>query len=186
MKLDEYNLEAYKFIRIEIDNRVQLHYKMVMWKIAIGGSLIAFLVDKIKTFPISPFMLAAIFLFLMDIIIVENLGHIRSAGRFIKDNIENFRAKNRIIKWENDFAQAGNNWGCFSISGYVFGIWIIAPFLIIISFIIDFDPTDKLDLSVLMVALYLAGYSLFLITKELGANKIFHIEKSPSPIKDES
>jgi hypothetical protein len=183
MKLTEYNIEAFKFIRLEIDNRVQMHYKMVMWKIALGGALIAFLLKEGQSLAVSPFLISAIFLFLMDIVIVENLGHIRSAGVFIKNNVENFEEKDEIIKWEGDFAQAGDSWGCFSIHGYIWGIWIIAPLLVIGGFATDFNPTNKLDLGVLIILLYLAAYSLFLINKELGSNRKININPSKSPIK---
>ena len=62
MKLSEYNIEAFKFIRLEIDNRVQMHYKMVMWKIALGGALVAFLLEKGQSLTASPLLVAAIFL----------------------------------------------------------------------------------------------------------------------------
>lgn len=119
----------------------------------------------------------------MDVVIVENLGHIRAAGQFVRDNIENCKNKSEIIKWEGDFAQAGDNWGCFSVQGYIFGIWIIAPLLLITGFVVDFNPTEKMDIAVLIVALYLGAYSLFLITKELGSKNIINIKKSKSPIK---
>jgi hypothetical protein len=182
MKINEYNIEAYRYIRTEIDNRVQMHYKMVMWKIALGGGLIAFLIDKGQSIPISPFILSAIFLFLMDVVIIENLGHIRGAGRFVRNNIENFTNKNSIITWERDFAQVNGNW-CFSVQGYVFGIWIIAPLLLIVGFAVDFDPTKKMDIAVLIVSLYMGGYSLFLVTRELGSKKVIPIEQSESPLK---
>lgn len=183
MRLSEYNIEAFKFIRVEIDNRVQMHYKMVMWKIALGGALIAFLLEKGQSIAVPPFLISAIFLFLMDIVIVENLGHIRSAGAFIKNNVENFEEKDDIIKWESDFAQAGDSWGCFSTWGYILGIWMIAPLLVVGGFVTDFDPVDKLHLGVLIIALYLGAYSLFLITKELGSDRNIKIHPSKSPIK---
>jgi len=183
MKLNDYNLEAFRFIRLEIDNRVQTHYKMVMWKIGLGLGVLAFLIEKGKDIPLSPYMLVAIFLFLMDIVIIENLGHIRSAGQFVKNNIENYNESSKIIKWESDFAQGGDNWGCFSAHGYIFGIWIIAPLLMTASFIIDFNTTSKSDIAVLIIALYLLAYSLYYIIKELGANKPNKIIPSDSPIK---
>jgi len=70
MTVNDYNLEAYKYIRMEIDNRVQTHYKMVMWKIGLGLSILAFLIDKGKSIPISPYIIVSIFLLLMDIIII--------------------------------------------------------------------------------------------------------------------
>ena len=182
MKKDEYNLEAYKFIRQEIDKRIDIHYKTIMWKVIVAGAIIAFLLDKGKSIPISPYVIAPIFLFLMDIIILENLGQIKSAGVFIKKNIETFEGNDLIIKWENDFAQAGNNWGCFSTFGYILGIWIIAPMILIGGFIFDFDVKNNVDIFTYIIALYLAIYSLFLIFNELSWKNETHIIKSKSPL----
>lgn len=183
MKLDEYNLEAYKYIRLEIENRVQTHYKMVMWKIALGGTILAFLFEKGTSLPLSPFFISAIFLLLMDIVITENLGQIRSAGYFVKKNIENFTENSSIIRWESDFAQAGAGWGCFSVQGYVMGIWIISPLLIILGILIDFDKTNNIHLVSLAINVFLLFWSLKMIMDNLGANRYIHIEDADSPIR---
>ncbi len=183
MKLDEYNIEVFKSIRVEINERVKIHYLMVMWKIALGGGFVGFMIEKGSSIPIPPLFLGAIFLFLMDIVIVENLGHIRSSGLFIKQNIENYNNQDEIIKWESDFAQADNSWGCFSAKGYIFGIWIIAPFMALGGFYMNFNPIDKLHITTLAVIIYYAGYSLYLINKELGNQRFINIKQSKSPIK---
>ena len=182
MKKDEYNLEAYKFIRQEIEKRLDIHYKVIMWKIIVAGAMIAFLLDKGKNIPISPYVITSIFLFLMDIVIVENLGHIKSAGAFIKKNIETFEGNNLILKWENDFAQTNGNWGCFSAFGYILGIWSIAPLILIGGIIFDFDSQNNVDIFTFFIAGYLGIVSLYLIFNELSLDKESGISKSKSPL----
>ncbi len=183
MKLSEYNIEAFKFIRSEINLRLQIHYKLVMWKIALGGGIIVFLIDKQEALPVSPFLISAIFLFLMDIVIVENLGHIRSAGQFIKKNVENYEEKDDIIKWEGDFAQMDDKWHCFSAIWYIFGIWIIAPMLIIGDFFTPLiDKGNYIYIGTLLFSIYLAFFSFSLIFKELRSVRKIKIRPSKSPI----
>jgi len=182
MKKDEYNLEAYKFIRQEIDKRIDIHYKVIMWKIIVAGAIIAFLLDKGENIPISPYVITSIFLFLMDIVILENLGHIKSAGAFIKKNIETFEGNDLILKWENDFAQAGGNWGCFSALGYILGIWSIAPLILVGGIIFDFDSQNNVDIFTFLVAGYLGIVSLYLVFNELSFDKESGISKSKSPL----
>jgi len=47
--------------------------------------------DKGKDLPVSPYAITPIFLFLMDIVILENLGHIKSAGAFIKKILKHLK-----------------------------------------------------------------------------------------------
>ena len=180
MKIDEYNLEAYKFIRLEIDKRIEYHYKMSMWKIALGGALIAFLIEKGQSIAVSPFFISAIFLMLMDVLILENLSYIRSAGKYLKENIEN--TETNAIKWETSFAQFNNKWRCWSSTAYVFGMWIIAPLLVVSGFISGFVPTDKVHISVLIVSCYLIAYTLFLIHQTFNQPVQEFCTKSSSPI----
>ena len=182
MKQDEYNIEAYKFIRQEISQRIDIHYKVIMWKFIVAGALIAFLLDKGKIIPISPYAITPMFLFLMDIIILENLGHIKSAGAFIKKNIETFENNDLILKWESDFALAGGNWGCFSALGYMLGIWIVAPLILTGGILFDFDSKNNIDIFTFFIAGYLGIFSLYLIFIELNTNKENAISKSKSPL----
>mgnify|MGYP000671534133 CR=1 FL=1 len=181
MNKNEYNLESFKFIRQEIEKRLDIHYKMVIWKITLAGAIVAFLLDKGTSIQVPPFIVASIFLFLMDVVIVENLGKIKAAGAFIKQNIENTELS--AIKWESNFAQAGGNWGCFSVQGYLFGIWIIAPSFLILGFIFEFDSTSKVDIAVLIIATYMGAYSLYQINTQLGLHSIPSILDAESPLE---
>jgi len=185
MHQEEYNIEAYKFIRQEIDKRIDIHYKFVMWKIVVGGAMIAFLLDKGKSIPVSPYIITPIFLYLMDIIILENLGHIKSAGSYIKKNIETFEGNDFIIKWESDFAQMDGNWGCFTSFGYIFGIWIIAPLIMTGGLFFDFDYKNKVDIFTYLIGFYLTIFSMIMIFQELNADKESGIKKSKSPLSKE-
>lgn len=60
MKKDDYNIEAFKSIRQEINNRIDIHYKMLVYKLAFSGAIFSFLYQKENLF-ISPFFISAIF-----------------------------------------------------------------------------------------------------------------------------
>ena len=177
MRKDEYNLAAFKSIREEINLRIDTHFKLALAKFALGGGIFAFLVRKDVNLEVSvsPYFTTAIFLLLFDVLILDNLGWIRSAGHFIKQHIESDQQK--IIRWESEFAQANGKWVCFTITGYIWGIWIIAPALLVaglIWLILDFEHIDKVNVIVnvtlLIIALYQCSYTLFLIDKMLGVD----------------
>ena len=180
MNINEYNLEAYKFIRIEIDKRIEYHYKMSMWKIVLGGAIIAFLIEKGQSIAVSPFFISAVFLMLMDVLILENLSYIRSAGKYVKENIEN--TDMNVIKWETSFAQFNDKWRCWSSTAYIFGIWIVAPLLVVSGLISGFDPNNKVHIVILIVSFYLIAYTLFLIYQTFNQPVQDFCTKSPSPI----
>lgn len=180
MKKDDYNLEFFKYIREEINKRVDIHYKLLLSKIALSGAMFAFLIGQTKNIPISPYLVTAIFAFLIDIVVLENLGWIRSAGVYIKQNIENTELN--ILRWETDFTQASSTWTCFSPIGYIFGVWAIAPALLLAAFIFDYDPANKIQMFMFLMGAYQAAYTLYLVFKNLGANMSTSIKLSPSPI----
>lgn len=182
MKKDDFNIEFFKYIREEIIKRIEIHYKVVLVKFVLTGGLFAFILSKKQEISISAFLIASIFAFLFDIVILENLGWIRSAGYFIKNNIEDIDLK--ILKWETDFAQCGGSWCCFTVQGYLFGVWIIAPALLLAAFIFDFNTNNKPEVFMFVMSTYLTAYSVYLIFKNLGSNAHFNITKRESPINE--
>ncbi len=185
MDINNYNLEVFKFIRQEIDNRVQMHYKLVMWKFGLGFGILSFLLNKnvINDILFSPFFLVSIFLMLMDIVIVENLGHIRSAGEFIKTNIESYKGDEKIIRWESDFALLDNNWSCFTQEGYLLGIWSISIILIIFG-LFEYSLTiSLLNLCLFIFSLFFVIVSYLAIFGEISSGRKCNIKISKSPIK---
>jgi hypothetical protein len=203
VKKDDYNLEFFKYIREEINKRVDIHYKLLLSKVALAGAMFAFLIGQAKTIPVSPYLITAIFAFLIDIVVLENLGWIRKAGVYIfaflidivvlenlgwirkagvyiKQNIENTELN--ILRWETDFTQASSAWTCFSPTGYIIGVWAIAPALLLAAFVFDYDPSNKVQMFLFAMGLYQAAYTLYLIFKNLGANMSALINQSPSPI----
>ena len=186
MNIDSYNLEVFKFIRQEIDNRVQMHYRLIMWKLGLGFGILSFLLSNknvINDTQFSPFFLVAIFLMLMDIIIVENLGHIRSSGEFIKKNIENYKGDEKIIRWESDFALLGNNWSCFTLEGYLLGIWSVSVVLIILG-LFEYSLTiSLLNLNLFIFSLFFLIVSFLAIFGEISSGRKCNIKVSESSIK---
>ena len=184
MKKDDYNLTFFAYIREEINKRIEIHYKLVLAKFALAGGLFAFLLSQGDEIKISSFLLASIFAFLVDIVILENLGWVRSAGHYIKNNIEN--TEQNILRWETDFTQFGGSWNCFSVQGYLFGVWVIAPAFLIGAFIFDFDPANKPEIFMFIVAAYLAAYTVHLVFKNLGQFMQVNMENRKSPINDKT
>ncbi|MBN2021143.1 MAG: hypothetical protein JW749_13070 [Sedimentisphaerales bacterium] len=166
MNSSDYNLEYFRFIRDEITKRIQTHYRMVFAKIIIVGALLAFLLKGTCNIPVSPYVIPSIFALLMDVIILENLGWIRSAGAYVKKNIEDIDLP--IIKWEHDFAQTGGEWACFGPLGYILGVWIIGPVLGLANLCFTLDPQNKVDLFLFVIDCYMVAYSLWLVMKNIG------------------
>lgn len=184
MKIDDYNLEYFKFIRDEITKRVQIHFKLVPIKFAIVGALFAFLWDsKPQTKLISPFLVASIFSFLFDVIILENLGWIRSAGAYLKQNIE--REDLPMICWENHFAQAEIEkkwsfsiwpWRCFSPCSYLLGVWGVGVLFWLGHIVFSFDATNRVEIFSFIIASYLLPYTALSVLRNLAG-------KVPMPSK---
>lgn len=118
--------------------------------------------------PVSAFQITALFAFLFDIVILENLGWVRSAGTFIKNNLEN--TEHPVVRWESDFIQLGGSWSCYSVLGYFLGVWIMAPILFLASFLFEYNTEDKAQMFLFVVGIYLSTYTFYLIIRHLGSN----------------
>jgi hypothetical protein len=132
MNAEEYNIEYFKCIRDEITKRIQLHYRLLTGKIAIIGGVLAYLARSGTSTPLDPFLTCSILGFFLDVAMLENLGWIRSAGAYVRRNIETGHP--RLVNWERDFAQKGGHWACFHPWGYRFGVWSISAVLFCIGF----------------------------------------------------
>jgi hypothetical protein len=163
MKSAEYNKEIFSSIRQEINQRISIHYTMMFGKYAVLGAVLAFLIKDGSNLQVSPLLLAALTSMLLDLVIVENLGWVHSAGHFIKTRVE--AHSDGIIRWESDFAQHRGRWVCFTSSSYIFGTWIVAPFLFILHF---FSPWNALAVTDL--------------AKKDGCNSLNWGDKSPTSV----
>lgn len=170
MDKNAYSLEAYSSIRAEIRARLDAHFRLTLAKYVLVGALLAFLLTSQDgvLIPVSPFLVAAIFAFLLDVAILENLGWIRSAGTFIKDRIENTDL--RVVRWESEGAQAGGRWNCFNLKGFLFGSWSIGFFLSVGAVVAGVDYQDRVQLFTLLLTVYLLLYSLYLAITHLGTH----------------
>lgn len=167
MIYDEYDIEAFKFIRKEIQLRINIHYKLLIYKLSFSAALFTFL-NNSQTIKLSPFWLTAIFSFFFDIIIVENLGWVRNAGAYIKKFIENKMLdedKQPMIYWEKDFTQCNNQWKCFTTTGYNLGVLSFSFIFVIGGFIFDFN---LYNIFLIIITLFLFLYSQYLIQIYLG------------------
>jgi hypothetical protein len=180
MLKDEFNIEYFKSIREEINMRVKIHYQFVLSKFAFGGGLLAFMLTNKLLLPLSPFAVTACFFMLMDIAILENLGWIRSAGAFVRKNIEDTELQ--IMRWETGFTQAGGIWSCFNVLGYLAGVWLVAPVMVIAAFLFEYDPNNKPAIALFVVACYLIAYTFYLVIQNLHEDKAKAIEKCKSPL----
>ena len=138
MKRENFNLELFKSLREEINLRISIHYRTLAIKYSLTGVIFTFLISDNKI-QVSAFTVSALFAFLFDVLMLENLGWIRSTGDFIKRNIEGNMAiidevvkdEKEIIKWETDQTQRpGTPWACFSVKGYILGVWGIGAVLL--------------------------------------------------------
>jgi hypothetical protein len=180
MLKDEFNIEYFKSIREEINMRVKIHYQLVLSKFAFGGGLLAFMLTNKLLLPLSPFAVTACFFMLIDIAILENLGWIRSAGAFVRKNIEDTELQ--IIKWETGFTQTDGIWSCFNMFGYLAGVWLVAPVMVVIAFLSEYDPNNKPAIALFVVTCYLIAYSFCLVIQNLHEDKAKAIENQESPL----
>lgn len=178
MKASDFNIEYFKSIRDEITTRIQIHFRLVVGKFVLAGALFAYL--QKTGVAVSPFLFASIFAFLFDIVILENLGWIRSAGAYVKRNLEDTDLP--IVKWEHDFCQVNGAWTCFSLRGYLLGIWIIGPALFLGYFVLDFDPANKVEVFLFALSWYLIPFTAYLGWRNLSQDAKLTIAKTPSPI----
>ncbi|HYV15517.1 MAG TPA: hypothetical protein VE972_05820 [Conexibacter sp.] len=182
MKKDDYNLEAFKSIRDEINRRIEIHYRVVLTKYVLVGSLFAYLVTHRSAYAhVSPFEVASAFAFILDVIVLENLGWIRSAGSFIRNTIETTPIE--IVKWETRGAQPDNRWTCFTTQGYVLGSWSIGVILLIGAAVTNQGRLTGASVFGFIATMYLLVYSLYLIFHHLGADRA-PINPYASPVVD--
>jgi len=180
MKRDEFNIEYFKFIRAEIIKRIDIHYKLVLAKYAFTGSLFAYLLSKQEKVEISPFLLASIFSFLFDFIILENISWIRGAGKYIKEDIEDTNLP--IMKWETDRAQLSGAWTCFSFWGYVAGVWGIGLTFYVGNILLNSVFTNELKIMLFVFNSLLLVFTLYLIFGSLGKKAKIKFIKTMSPV----
>jgi hypothetical protein len=201
MKTTEFNIEYFKFLRLEILQRIGTHYKLVLAKFGLTGALFAFFWNGSQPPSISPFLVASIFSFLCDIVILENLGWIRSAGAYIKQNIENI--DRGILKWEHDFAHTelrkkwsfvpdwkwlsflSAPWRCFSPLGYILGAWSIGAALWFGHLYLADSTGNRVDRFLSWVGCYLMAYTAFLVFRNLAGRVPMPSNKRASPITRE-
>jgi hypothetical protein len=132
-ELNDVDLECYKSIRQEITDRIKIHYTLIGTKLLIIGGIFSLLSKSQNSVTISPFLMSGLIAFFFDIVLVDNLGWIRGAGKFIKKNIED---KNYThLMWESHFAQPDEKCWCFDMWTYLLGIWSIGTILMIIGLI---------------------------------------------------
>jgi hypothetical protein len=182
MEKNAYNIEVFKSLREEIHRRIDIHYRIILTKYVLVGGLFAYLLThaaELRT-GVSPFLVASALSFSLDIVILENLGWIRTAGSFIRNNIET--SDLAIVKWETRAAQPGNRWTCFTVAGYILGTWSIGIIFLLGAILVDRDLSIEGIFGV-VVTLYLLSYSLYLVTKHLG-QRAASADRRPSPLID--
>ena len=179
MKLETYNTEAFKALREEIKLRVDTHYKLVLAKFTGVGALFAFFASNLNATPLSPYVACAVFAFIFDVVILENIGHTRFIGNFIKTRIE---PSNLVpaIRWETDGAQNGK-WECFTMHSYFLGTGAIGYCMLIGYFLVGFNPSDKVNFAAFLVSTYFGLYSVFLMWRNLSMP--LSTSTQPSPVQ---
>ncbi len=181
MKKDDFNLEVYKSLREEINRRIEIHYRVIMAKYIVVGGLFAYLVThaSVVAANVSPFLISGGFAFVLDLIVLENLGWIRNAGSFVRNNIESTQLE--IVRWETRGAQPDNVWTCFTVPGYLLGSWSIGVIFFIGAFVVGPVRFDSSEIFGLVATLYLLTYSLYLVFHHLG-KQTKPTEVRPSPV----
>ena len=162
--MEQHDLEYFKFIRQEILDRIGLHYKVLVTKLVTTGGIFSFLLVNAGKISVSPFLVAALWSFLFDVLLLENLGWIRSAGDFVKCEVEDQDFK---IQWERNFAQHRNQWQCFHPYVYLAGVWSIGLFLwigFVIQDICGFDSGVRVANLFLALISAILGMGTFLLT----------------------
>jgi hypothetical protein len=165
-----FDLEYFRSIRQEISDRIKMHYTLLGTKLFIVGGVFSLLGAGEANGKTSPFLVAAAFSFIFDIVLVENLGWIKRAGLFIK---RRFESEGRTsIPWEHEFAQPKGKWTCFEAKSYTLGIWIIGLGLALAELRSIWREIEQRQFT---INLYLAGvvillgiYSCILVWRNLG------------------
>lgn len=182
MQVDRFNIAYFKAIRDEITRRVEMHFKLVVAKFALAGALLAYLLINREVVNLSPFLIASMFCFLFDIVIIGNMGWIRGAGHYVKNNLEYVDLP--IVKWETDFTQIEGVWTCFTFPGYMLGVWVIGAALFIGYITLEFKPPDvtKCEVFMLLLNWYLLPYTVYLAWRTLSKNAKILGSKRDSPV----
>ncbi len=133
-------------------------------KFIVTGALLSFLLTHEGQIPVSPFVVGSICAFLFDILLLENLGWIRSTGDFVKWKVED---ESFQIRWEREFAQHSNSWQCFHPRAYLIGVWSVGFFLwccgfVAVAFLRKDSANVMVDVFLLIVSFLFLVYSLFL------------------------
>jgi hypothetical protein len=181
MKKDDFNLEVYKSLRDEINRRIEIHYRVILTKYLVVGGLFAYLVTHapVITASVSPFLVSGGFAFVLDVIVLENLGWIRNAGSFVRNNIESTELA--VVRWETRGAQPENIWTCFTVPGYLLGSWSIGVIFLVGALVVDPISPNGGEVFGLIATLYLLSYSLYLVFHHLG-KQTKPAEVRPSPV----
>jgi hypothetical protein len=177
MKLETYNTEAFKALREEIKLRIETHYKLVLAKFSGVGALFAFFASSLNATPLSPYVACAIFAFIFDVVILENLGHIRFIGNYIKTRVEPASTVT-AVRWESDAAQY-RRWECFTMHSYFLGTGAIGYCMLIGYFLVGFNPSNKVDFAAFLVSTYFGLYSIFLMWRHLNMPMDSTTQQSP-------
>ena len=190
MRASEFNLVYFRYIREEILRRVEIHYRIVIMKMTAVGAILAFMLkgnlsEALMPSSSAPFIVASIVAFLMDVLILENLGWLRSAGTYIRENIEN--GEDWLVNWERDFAQRNNQWACFSFWGYLIGVWSIGFVLSLMGVVVilwENNPKYQVEIPLLIIDAYLTMLSLGLAWRNLreGTPPMRSISRGSSPV----
>ncbi|MHC4388148.1 MAG: hypothetical protein ACYSX1_06035 [Planctomycetota bacterium] len=167
--MENHDLEYFKFIRQEILDRIGIHYKTLVIKFITVGATFSFLAVKGKDLDLSPFLPASILSCLFDILLLENLGWIRSAGTYIKNEVEDGSFH---IKWEREFAQYNDEWQCFAFWPYVLGVWFIG-LILLLGFLVPALFERRIPASIIincylcLVAVFFCSYSFWVAWRKL-------------------
>ncbi|MBU0519124.1 hypothetical protein KJ564_09345 [bacterium] len=171
MNIDDLTLKYFESIRNEINQRVQTHYSLVVYKFLLVGGVLSFLISSTcGSKQIPAFLVSSIFAFLFDFIILENLGWIRDAGKFIKNHIED-KNPGLQFNWESKFIQSSKHWRCFDWKYYLISSWSIGPLLIAGHFVVSLRDSDTLESSLEVISISLAVISLMVIYIKLIRSK---------------
>ena len=182
MKAHDFNLAYFKAIRDEITKRIEIHFKLIIAKFVLVGAVLSYLLINKEIVGLPAFLIASMFSFLFDIVILGNMGWVRGAGHYVKNNLEDVDLP--IVKWEHDFTQIEGVWTCFTFPGYLLGVWVIGASFLLGYLAMDFVPAKatKCEIFLLLLNWYLLPYTIYLAWKTLSKNAKMQGHKRKSPI----
>jgi len=182
MKVDDFNLAYFRAIRDEITKRIEIHFKLVIAKFVLVGAVLSYLLIHKEVVGLPPFLIASMFSFLFDIVILGNMGWVRGAGHYVKNNLEDTDLN--IVKWEHDYTQIEGVWTCFTFPGYLLGVWVIGAAFLLGYIAMDFNLTEstKCEFFLLLLNWYLLPYTIYLGWKTLSTHSKMLGHKRKSPI----